>query len=79
MEFILFINKLHFYISYIPSMCIFYFHTIIWRSVTSKSWFEGMSMGMILIFIQTEPFHNIIIKERGAPPSDTSCCTFKFH
>ena len=44
MEFILFINKLHFYISYIPSMCIFYFHTIIWRSVTSKSWFERMSM-----------------------------------
>ena len=72
MEFILFINKLHFYISYIPSMCIFYFHTIIWRGVTSNSWFEGMSMWKILIFIPKESINNIIIMEGGAPPSDTS-------
>ena len=53
-------------------MCIFYFHTIIWRGVTSNSWFEGMSMWKILIFIPKESINNIIIMEGGAPPSDTS-------
>ena len=72
MELILFVNKLHFYINYIPSMCIFNFHAIIWWGVTGNSWLEGMSMGKICIFIPKESFNNIIVMEGGAPPSDTS-------